>query len=74
MPGWTNHKQESRLPGEISATSNMQIIPLYFTESEEKLKRLLMEVKEESEQAGLKLNVQKMKIMASVPDLIMTNR
>ena len=52
----------------------MQIIPLYFTESEEKLKRLLMEVKEESEKVGLKLNIQKTKIMASVPDLIMTNR
>ena len=38
-----------------------------MTESEEKLKRLLMKVKEESEKAGLKLNVQKMKIMASSP-------
>ena len=34
-------------------------------ESEEKLKSLLMKVKEESEKAGLKLNIQKMKIMAS---------
>ena len=40
----------------------MQIIPLYFTESEEKLKSLLKEVKEESEKAGLKVNIQKMKI------------
>ena len=61
MPGWINHKLTSGLPGEISATSDMQIIPLYFTESEEKLKSLLMEVKEESEKAGLKVN-QKMKI------------
>ena len=36
-------------------------------ESEEKLKSLLMKVKEESEKAGLKLNIQKMKIMASDP-------
>ena len=28
MPGWMNHKLESRLPGEISITSDMQIIPL----------------------------------------------
>ena len=62
MPGWINHKLASGLPGEISATSDMQIIPLYFTESEEKLKSLLKEVKEESEKAGLKVNIQKMKI------------
>ena len=36
-------------------------------ESEEELKGLLMEVKEESEKAGLKLNIQKTKIMASSP-------
>ena len=36
-----------------------------MAESEEELKRLLMKVKEESENAGLKLNIQKMKIMAS---------
>ena len=38
-----------------------------MTESEEELKNLLMKVKEESEKAGLKLNIQKMKIMASCP-------
>ena len=38
-----------------------------MAESEEELKRLLMKVKEESEKAGLKLNIQKMKIMASGP-------
>ena len=37
------------------------------TESEEELKSLLMKVKEESEKFGLKLNIQKMKIMASGP-------
>ena len=40
-----------------------------MTESEEELKRLLMKVKEESEKVGLKLNIQKMKIMASGPSL-----
>ena len=38
-----------------------------MAEGEEKLKRLLMKVKEESEKVGLKLNIQKMKIMASGP-------
>ena len=38
-----------------------------MTESEEELKSLLMKVKEESEKAGLKLNIHKMMIMASVP-------
>ena len=66
MPGWMNHKVESRLPGEISITSDMQMTPL-MAESEEELKSLLMKVKEESEKAGLKLNIQKTKIMASRP-------
>ena len=38
-----------------------------MAESEEELKRLLMKVKEESEKAGLKLNIQKTKIVASGP-------
>ena len=38
-----------------------------MTDSESELKSLLMEVKEESEKAGLKLNIQKIKIMASSP-------
>ena len=41
--------------------------PLWQKESEEELKSILMKVKEESEKAGLKLNIQKMKIMASSP-------
>ena len=40
-----------------------------MAESEEELKSLLMKVKEESEKVGLKLNIQKTKIMASVPSL-----
>ena len=57
---------ESRLLGEISITSDMKMTPL-MAESEEKLKNLLMKVKEESEKVGLKLNIQKTKIMASGP-------
>ena len=41
--------------------------PTLMAESKEELKSLLMRVKEESEKAGLKLNIQKTKIMASVP-------
>ena len=66
MPGWMQHKLESRLLGEISITSDMQMTPL-MAESEEELKSLLMKVKEESEKIGLKLNIQKTKIMASGP-------
>ena len=64
MPGWMKHKLESRLPGEISTTSDMHTL---MAESKEEIKSLLMKVKEESEKAGLKLNIQKTKIMASSP-------
>ena len=67
MPGWMEHKLESRLPGEISTTSDMQMTPPFMAESEEELKSLLMKVKEESEKVCLKLNIQKTKIMASDP-------
>ena len=67
MPDWMKHKLESRLPGEISITSDMQMTPLFWAESEEELKSLLMKVKEESEKVCLKLNIQKMKIMAFGP-------
>ena len=61
------HKLESRLQGEISITSDMQMTPTLMAESEEELKSLLMKVKEESEIVGLKLNIRKTKIMASNP-------
>ena len=67
MPGWMKHKLESRLPGEISITSDMQMTPPCMAESDEELKSLFMKVKEESEKAGLKLNIKKTKIMASGP-------
>ena len=62
---WMKHKLESRLPGEISITSDMQLTPPLW--QKEELKSLLMKVKEESEKVGLKLNIQKTKIMASGP-------
>ena len=69
MPGWIKHKLKSRLLGEVSITSDMQMIPSLWTESKEELKSLLMKVKEKSEKAGLKLNIQKTKMMALVPSL-----
>ena len=67
MPGWMKHKPESRLPGEISITSDMQLTPPLMADSEEELQRLLMKVKEDSEKVDLKLNIQKNKNMASGP-------
>ena len=61
--GWMKHKLESRLPGEISITSDDTAL---MAENKE-LKSLLMKLKEESEKVGLKHNIQKTKIMASVP-------
>ena len=64
MLGWKKHKLESRLLGEISVTSDMQMtLPLWKKE----LKSLLLKVKEESEKVDLKLNIQKTKIMAPCP-------
>ena len=54
------------MPGEISITSDADDTTL-MAESKEELKSLLMKVKEESEEVGLKLNIQKTKIMASGP-------
>ena len=65
MLGWMKHKLESRLPGEMSNLRYADDTTL-MAESEE-LKSLLMKVKEESENVGLKLNIQKSKIMASGP-------
>ena len=74
MPSWMKHKLESRLPGEISITSDDITLmaetsdnTTLMAESEDELKSLSMKVKEESEKVGLKLNIQKTKIMASGP-------
>ena len=66
MLGWMKHKLESRLLGEISVISDMQMTPP-LSQKEEELESLLMNVKEKSENVGLKLNTQKTKIMASGP-------
>ena len=65
MLGWKKHKMESILLGEISITSDMQMTPPLW--QKEELKSLLMKVKEESEKVGLKLNIQKTKIVESGP-------
>ena len=65
--GWMNHKLASRLPGEVSTASEMQMKTNLMAKSKEELKSLSMRVKEVSEKAGLKLNIQKTKIMASSP-------
>ena len=67
MPGWMKHNLESTLPREISTTSDIQMTPPKWQKNEEELKSLLLKVKEENEKAGLKLNIQKMKVMASSP-------
>ena len=61
------HKLESKLPREISMTSDMQITPPLWQKVKWNLKSLLIKVKEESEKVGLKLNIQKTEIMASGP-------
>ena len=62
MPGWMKHKLESNI-------NNLRYVDdtTLMAESKEELRHLLMKVKEESEKAGLKLNIQKTKIMASGP-------
>ena len=61
------HKLESRLPGEISITSDRYADDTILMAESEQLKSLLMKVKQESEKVGLRLNIQNTKIMASGP-------
>ena len=67
MLGWMKHKMESRLLGENINNLRYADETTFMAESKEELKSLLMKVKEESEKVGLKLNIQKTKIMASGP-------
>ena len=67
MPGWMKHKLVSRLLGRNINNLRYADDTTLMAESEEELKSLLMKVKEESENFGLKLNIQKTKIMASGP-------
>ena len=64
--GQMKHKLKSRLLGEISITSDMQMTPPLW-QKVRKNQKASMKMKEESEKAGLKLNIQKPKIMASGP-------
>ena len=67
MPVWMKHKLESRFLGEISIISDIQMIPPFWQKGKKNLKSLLMNGKERSEKVGLKLNMQKTKIMAPSP-------
>ena len=66
MPGQINHKLESRLPGEIPTTSDVDDTAL-TAENEEELKNLMVTTRGEWRKTGLKLNIQKPKITASGP-------
>ena len=67
MLGWKKHKLESRLLGRNINNHRYADNTTLISESEEEIKSLLMKVKEENEKAGLKLNIQKTKIMTSSP-------
>ena len=69
MLGWMKHKSESK-----PVTSDMQMATTLMAESEEELKSFLMKVKRQSEKAGLKLNIQKTKIMAIWSHHFMANK
>ena len=69
MPGWMKHQLESRLPGRNVSNLRYADDTTLMAESKQELKSLLMKVKKESERAGLKLNIQKMKTLALVPTL-----
>ena len=64
-PGWMKYKLESRLLGEISITSGVQVTPRSWQKAKEPLDE--SQSKEKSEKAGLKLSIQKPKFMASGP-------
>ena len=68
MLDWMKHKLESRLPGGRNI-NNLRYADdaTLMAEIKEELKGLLMKVKEESEKAGLKCNIQKTEIMTSGP-------
>ena len=67
MPGWRKHKLKSRFREEISINSRYTDDTTLMIESEEELKSLLSKVNEDGEKVGLKLGIQKTKIMAFGP-------
>ena len=64
---WKKHKLESRLARRYINNLRYADNITLMTESKDKLQSLLMKVKDESKKVGLKLNIQKTKIMASGP-------
>ena len=64
---WKKHKLESKIAGRNITNLRYADDTTLMAESEKKLKSLLMKAKGESEKVGLKLNIQKTKIMASGP-------
>ena len=66
MPGWMKHKLKSRLSGEISITSDMQVTPPLWQKAKRNWRASWWRWKE-SEKAGLKLYIQKITIRASCP-------
>ena len=67
MLGWKKHKLEFKIAGRSINNLRYADDTTLMAESEEELKSLLMTVKEEREKVGLKLNIQKMRFMASGP-------
>jgi len=67
MPGWMKHKLESKIAGRNINNLRYTDDTTLMAEIERELKSLLMKVKEESEKVGLKLGIQKTKMMASGP-------
>ena len=65
MAEWEKHKLEWRLPEENTNNLRYTDDTTLMAESEEELNSLLMKMNEESEKVGIKLNIQKTKIMAS---------
>ena len=65
MLGWMKHKLNSRNINDLRYADDTT----FMAESEEELKSLMIKVKKENEKVGLKLNIQKTKIMALVPSL-----
>ena len=68
MLAWVSYKLGSRQEGENINNLRFADDITLMAESKEELKSLLMRVKEESERAGLRLNIKKTKIMASTPN------
>ena len=69
MPGWMKHEAQAEIKIAGRNINNLRYADetILMAESKEELKSFLMKVKEESKKVGLKLNIQKTKIMASSP-------